>query len=69
MRTQRLGQSSLFTPRLAYGCMRIAGTWEPKEISQTHRDRATFADASPDRRRGANLRVAHLSRVNTKLLI
>jgi len=43
MKTQRIGQSTLTTPRLAYGCMRIAGTWEPKEIGQTHRARAKAA--------------------------
>ena len=43
MKTQRIGQSTLTTPRMAYGCMRIAGTWEPKEIGQTHRARAKAA--------------------------
>lgn len=32
MTQQRLGQSGLFSSRLSYGCMRIAGTWNPAEV-------------------------------------
>ncbi len=34
LKTQQIGISSLVTTRLAYGCMRIAGTWNPAEIDQ-----------------------------------
>lgn len=40
MDTIRIGQSGLFTSRLAYGCMRIAGTWNPDDIDQTKREAA-----------------------------
>lgn len=33
MNTVALGASSLLSSRLAYGCWRIAGTWEPAEVS------------------------------------
>src|SRR5690349_4223881 len=33
MKTQPLGKSSLVSSRLAYGCMRIAGTWKPREVT------------------------------------
>lgn len=33
MRTQALAHSDLVSSRLAYGCMRIAGTWNPDEIT------------------------------------
>lgn len=33
MKTQPLGQSSLVSTRLAYGCMRTVGTWDPKAIT------------------------------------
>ena len=32
--TVTLGQSSLQCSRLAYGCWRIAGTWDPSEVDQ-----------------------------------
>ena len=38
-----IGQSPLTSPRLAYGCMRLPGTWEPSEIGATHRARAKAA--------------------------
>ena len=42
MRTVRLGRSELQTTRLIYGCMRIAGTWNPAEIDERRR-REAFA--------------------------
>ncbi len=33
MRTQTLGKSSLVSTRLSYGCMRIAGTWDPASFT------------------------------------
>src|SRR5258708_2925735 len=33
MKTQPLGKSSLVSSRLSYGCMRIAGTWKPAEVT------------------------------------
>jgi predicted oxidoreductase len=33
MKTQPLGKSSLVSSRLSFGCMRIAGTWKPSEIT------------------------------------
>lgn len=33
MKTQRLGTSSLLSTRLAYGCMRTVGTWNPAEVT------------------------------------
>ncbi len=32
MKTQKLGTTDLISSRLSYGCMRIAGTWNPAEI-------------------------------------
>ena len=32
MKTQLLGASSLFSSRLAYGCMRITGTWDRTKV-------------------------------------
>lgn len=40
MQTQPIGTSDLFTSRLAYGCMRIAGTWNPAEITPARREAA-----------------------------
>jgi predicted oxidoreductase len=37
MRTIELGVSSLKSSRLAYGCWRVAGTWEPKEVTPESR--------------------------------
>lgn len=34
MKTITLGTSSLKSSRLAYGCWRIAGTWEPAEVTR-----------------------------------
>jgi predicted oxidoreductase len=36
MKTQKLGASSLVSSRLSYGCMRISGTWDPKEYTKVH---------------------------------
>jgi predicted oxidoreductase len=33
MQTVSLGVSSLFSSRLAYGCWRLAGTWNPAEVT------------------------------------
>src|SRR5580698_10397171 len=33
MKTQPVGTSPLISTRLAYGCMRIAGTWNPADIT------------------------------------
>jgi predicted oxidoreductase len=33
MKTVRLGKSALSASRLAYGCWRIAGTWDPAEMN------------------------------------
>lgn len=33
MKTQRLGQSPLVSSRLAYGCMRISGSWDPEKVT------------------------------------
>lgn len=34
MKTQTLGKSALVSTRLAYGCWRVLGTWEPKEVTE-----------------------------------
>src|SRR5690242_17693237 len=33
MKTQLIGTSSLKSTRLAYGCWRICGSWDPKEVT------------------------------------
>ena len=33
MKTQLIGRSSLVSTRLAYGCWRLVGTWDPKEVT------------------------------------
>jgi predicted oxidoreductase len=38
MKTQRIGASDLISTRLSYGCMRVAGTWNPNEISPAMRE-------------------------------
>src|SRR5882762_1044274 len=43
MKTIRLGKSDLRSSRLAYGCWRIAGTWNPAEM--TPRDEAAGRQA------------------------
>ena len=37
MQTTLLGVSSLRSSRLAYGCWRVAGTWEPREVTPESR--------------------------------
>jgi predicted oxidoreductase len=37
MQTMLLGVSSLRSSRLAYGCWRVAGTWEPSEVTPQSR--------------------------------
>jgi len=34
MKTQNIGKSDLASSRLAYGCMRITGTWNPDEVDE-----------------------------------
>ncbi len=46
MKTQTIGVSSLVTTRLAYGCMRYVGTWNPSEITPEREDQARKAIAS-----------------------
>ena len=36
MKTVTLGSSEIAVTRLAYGCMRIAGAWDPKEVTAAH---------------------------------
>lgn len=43
MKTQVLGRSSLLSTRLAYGCMRLPGTWNPADIGAPQRERARVA--------------------------
>lgn len=43
MNTVKLGSSPLTSARLAYGCMRLPGTWNPSEIGPDHRARARAA--------------------------
>jgi len=43
MKTQSIGISKLKTTRLAYGCMRIVGTWDPKSIGPDQRAMASKA--------------------------
>lgn len=40
MEKQRLGVSDLQVSRVAYGCMRIAGTWNPREITPAREEAA-----------------------------
>ncbi len=37
MKTQRIGKSDLVSTRLAYGCMRIAGGWDPAKVTESDR--------------------------------
>jgi len=34
MKTQPIGNSDLVSSRLSYGCMRITGTWNPREVTK-----------------------------------
>lgn len=40
MQQQRLGPTDLFVSRLAYGCMRIPGTWNPADVTPARREAA-----------------------------
>src|SRR5689334_5581772 len=37
MQTIRIGVSALTSSRLAYGCWRVAGTWDPAEVTPESR--------------------------------
>lgn len=43
MKQRLLGSSTLLTSRLAYGCMRLPGTWNPADIGPDQRARAYTA--------------------------
>jgi predicted oxidoreductase len=43
MKTQAVGKSELVSTRLSYGCMRIAGTFNPAEVDATRRANARAA--------------------------
>ena len=43
MKTQPLGKSDLVSSRLAYGCMRIAGGWDPAKVTAADRARGRKA--------------------------
>lgn len=46
---QTIGKSDIAVPRLAYGCMRYIGTWNPEEVDITRREMAYRAiDAALD---------------------
>lgn len=38
MKTQALGQSTLAVSQIAYGCMRISGTWNPADFTSAHEE-------------------------------
>ncbi len=40
METVRIGQTGFHASKLAYGCMRIAGTWNPNDIDSNRREAA-----------------------------
>ena len=40
MKTQQISNTELVSTRLSYGCMRIAGTWNPDEITPERRETA-----------------------------
>src|SRR5665213_231847 len=46
MKTQLLGKSSLLSTRLAYGCWRLVGTWEPREVTPDRIDQGRRACAA-----------------------
>jgi predicted oxidoreductase len=33
VKTQRIGKSDLVSTRIAYGCWRVCGTWDPKQVT------------------------------------
>lgn len=46
MKTITLGKSSLVASRLAYGCWRLAGTWEPTQVTPERVERGHVAVAT-----------------------
>src|SRR5205085_10920413 len=43
LNTQPLGKSDLLSTRLAYGCWRICGTWDPAQVTPQGREAGTPA--------------------------
>lgn len=43
MKTQQIGLTDLVSTRLSYGCMRIAGTWDPENITTEMREKGRAA--------------------------
>ena len=43
MKTQKIGLSDLVSTRLSYGCMRVAGTWTPADITAEMREKGKKA--------------------------
>jgi predicted oxidoreductase len=43
VQSQRIADTDLSTTRLAYGCMRISGTWNPKDFTDGHREHGEAA--------------------------
>lgn len=43
MKQQKIGQSDLSCTRLSYGCMRVAGTWNPADITPAMREKGKQA--------------------------
>lgn len=43
MKQQKIGKSDLKSGRLSYGCMRVAGTWNPAEIDDAKREKGKAA--------------------------
>lgn len=43
MKRQTIGNSELASARLSYGCMRVAGTWEPAKITDAMRQKGKQA--------------------------
>lgn len=46
MNQQYIGQTQLAVGRLAYGCMRISGTWNPADLTPAHEEAAMRALAA-----------------------
>lgn len=43
MKTQTLGKSDIISTRLAYGCMRVSGSWNPADVTEAMRERGRKA--------------------------
>lgn len=43
MKQQKIGKSDIRASRLSYGCMRVAGTWNPAEIDREKREKGKRA--------------------------